>query len=357
MRMCEALATRAGPLELFCRREHPAHRDPFAHYGVRPCFRVRSVWMPQVPVLGRLGYTVLGLLRVVAAPRPHLVYARDPYLLGLLAALGLCRASSVLEVHQPPQDRLEHALMRRIFASPTFTRLVVISGALGERYRELFGDALGDRILVAPDAAVLSAEPGDNGRPPVGESGAHRFRLGYAGSLAPGKGIELIAKLAERMPDVTFEVLGGTPDEVRAWHGRCAAPNLRLRGFVPPAEVAPVLATCDALLAPYQSSVLVGPKRVDVARWMSPLKIFEAMATGRPILASDLPAVREVLRDGHNALLAPSDDPDAWVDRIRALQSDPSSGHKLAARARQDLARSHTWERRAQAILPAARPD
>ena len=66
---------------------------------------------------------------------------------------------------------------------------------------------------------------------------------------------------------------------------------------------------------------------------MSPLKIFEAMANGRPILASDLPAVREVLRDGHNALLAPPDDIDAWIDRIRALQSDPGLGAQ-ARRAR-----------------------
>ena len=86
----------------------------------------------------------------------------------------------------------------------------------------------------------------------------------------------------------------------------------------------------------------MGPKRVDVAPWMSPLKIFEAMANGRPILASDLPAVREVLRDGHNALLAPPDDLDAWVDRIRVLQSDPSIGEELAARARQDVGKRTT---------------
>ena len=182
------------------------------------------------------------------------------------------------------------------------------------------------------------------------------FTVGYAGSLKPGKGIERIAALAERLPDVAFEVLGGTPEEVRAWRARCS-PNFRLRGFVPPAEVAPALAACDALLTPYQPRVLVGPKRVDVAPWMSPLKIFEAMANGRPILASDLPAVREVLRDGHNALLAPADDLDAWVDLIRALQRDPSIGRELAARARRDVEQAHNWDQRAQVILAAALPD
>ena len=64
--MCEALSVHAGPLELFCRRERPVRCDPFAYYGVRPCFRVRSLWAPQVPVLGRLCYTALGLLRILA---------------------------------------------------------------------------------------------------------------------------------------------------------------------------------------------------------------------------------------------------------------------------------------------------
>jgi glycosyltransferase involved in cell wall biosynthesis len=67
--------------------------------------------------------------------------------------------------------------------------------------------------------------------------------------------------------------------------------------------------------------------------------------------------VREVLRDGHNALLAPPDDLDAWVDRIRALQRDPSMGRELAARARQEVEQTHNWEQRAQVILAAALPD
>jgi glycosyltransferase involved in cell wall biosynthesis len=357
MRMCEALAVHAGPLELFCRRQRLSQCDPFAHYGVRSCFRVRSLWAPQVRVLGRLCYTALGLLRVLALPRPRLIYARDSYLLGVLAVLGLCRAPTVLEVHQPPQDDLERALMRRIFADPHFARLVVISRALDERYRALFGDLLGNRIVVAPDAAALLPVPVGAAAQPCEPDRGRPFTLGYAGSLKPGKGIELIAALAERLPDVAFEVLGGAPEEVGAWRARCKVPNFRLRGFVPPAEVSPALAGCDALLAPYQPRVLVGPKRVDIAPWMSPLKIFEAMANGRPILASDVPAVREVLHDGHNALLAPPDDIDAWVDRIRALQRDPSIGRALAARARREVEQTHNWEQRAQMILAAVVPD
>ena len=319
---------------------------------------MRSLWVPQVRVLGRLCYTALGLLRVLALPRPRLIYARDPYLLGVLAVLGLCRAPTVLEVHHPPQDDLERALMRRIFADPHFARLVVISRALGERYRALFGELLGERIVVAPDAAALLPLP-------VGAAAQPSARGTAAG---PSHSATRAASSRARVSSGSRRSPSACPtSRSRCWEvlpRRCArgahAAKPRTSVFAASCRrrrSRPRSADCDALLAPYQPRVLVGPKRVDVAPWMSPLKIFEAMANGRPILASDLPAVREVLRDGHNALLAPPDDLDAWVDRIRALQRDPSIGRELAARARQDVEQAHNWEQRAQRVLAAALPD
>ena len=49
----------------------------------------------------------------------------------------------------------------------------------------------------------------------------------------------------------------------------------------------------------------------NLADWISPLKMFEYMAQGKAIVASDLPMLREVLRNGENALLCDSDDPAA----------------------------------------------
>jgi hypothetical protein len=287
MKMCEAFALHAGPVELFCRRERPSPRDPFAHYGVNPCFRVRSLWVPRVPVLGRLAYTALGLLRVLLAPRPRLIYARVPYLLGVLAALRLCRAPSVLEVHQPPQDPVERALMRRIFADPLFTRLVAISQAL-DAYRELFGEALAGRIVVPPTPRLC---PRLAPRTAAACGTRRSFTLGYAGSLAPGKGIERIAALA--LVCRTSSSRSWEAPEGCASAGALQSPELalsRFRGaFAGGAGSGALRRTARA----YQPSVRSGPARGDRSL-MSPLKIRRCARRS----ASDLPAVREVLRDG-----------------------------------------------------------
>ena len=90
---------------------------------------------------------------------------------------------------------------------------------------------------------------------------------------------------------------------------------------------------------------------VGAARWMSPLKIFEYMAHGKPIVATDLPVIREVLEHERNALLAPSGDLDAWEHAARRLVDDPALRERLGGRAREDFEAGYSWRARARAVL------
>jgi glycosyltransferase involved in cell wall biosynthesis len=79
------------------------------------------------------------------------------------------------------------------------------------------------------------------------------------------------------------------------------------------------------------------------------LKLFEYMAAGRAIVASDLPAVREVLTHGANAVLVPPGDPDALADGIRSLEADAPMRARLADAARTAVA-EYSWSRRAERL-------
>jgi glycosyltransferase involved in cell wall biosynthesis len=84
--------------------------------------------------------------------------------------------------------------------------------------------------------------------------------------------------------------------------------------------------------------------------WMSPLKLFEYMISGCPIVATDLPALRKHLKHGRNALLVKPDDPRALADAIRMVMNNMTDAMKLAQAARADVA-PYTWHNRARAIL------
>jgi glycosyltransferase involved in cell wall biosynthesis len=94
---------------------------------------------------------------------------------------------------------------------------------------------------------------------------------------------------------------------------------------------------------------LPNPRSAISSAFTSPLKLFEYMASGRPIVASDLPSLREVLRHEENALLAEPGNPQALVAGIQRIKDDAALGQRLAAQARADVAQ-FTWARRAERL-------
>ena len=168
--------------------------------------------------------------------------------------------------------------------------------------------------------------------------------------------MELIGALVERCRWARFHVIGGRQPEIEYWRQRTAgAANLQFHGFMPNGDVRALLATMDALIAPYQPRV-ISPMGQDIGQWMSPLKIFEYMASGVPIVASDLPVLREILRDRVNALLCGPTDVDAWAAALAELRDDAMLAADLACRAREELEAKYTWRQRARLILADLQP-
>ena len=107
----------------------------------------------------------------------------------------------------------------------------------------------------------------------------------------------------------------------------------------------------DILLMPYQEKVSIGVKGHDTAQWMSPMKMFEYMATGLPIISSDLPSLREVLQNKKNALLVSPSDPRAWCDALDCLSLDSELACRIGKKAYQDYKDKYTWGARARKII------
>jgi glycosyltransferase involved in cell wall biosynthesis len=99
---------------------------------------------------------------------------------------------------------------------------------------------------------------------------------------------------------------------------------------------------------PYQARVAASSGG-DISRYLSPMKMFEYLASGRVVLASDLPVLGEVLTS-ENAVILPGGEVEAWADAIRVLQAEPERRATLAAQARR-TAQRYTWQARATRIL------
>lgn len=220
--------------------------------------------------------------------------------------------------------------------------LVTITEALGQAMAERHGELAPSRVV--PDGCRLAE------RPPA-EAPPHPppARVVYIGQLYPWKGVDVLVEAMRDLEDVELVIVGGLPPEPdldrlrKLASDRSVADRVTFRGFVPPPGLAEERARADVFAVPLLDST--------TARlFTSPLKLFEAMASRRPIVASDLPSIREVLTDGANALLVPPGDPRALAAAIRRLASDPSLSRRLAAAAFEDV-KAYGWDRRAERLV------
>jgi glycosyltransferase involved in cell wall biosynthesis len=358
MRMCDALARIGHDVTLFARRN--GSDDAAAvlrRYAVSE--KVRLVLLGESnpphehnPPTLRAGYEknilypLLVRRALLGMPAPDLIYGRHLYT-SIMAALALPGVPFAFELHRVRGDRVGRLAERWLFKRCNFLGAAVISDALRADYRRLHSDLSCLHLFLARDAADeprVELYPRNLG----GRPAARRF--GYAGSLYPGKGMETVAALAERLPDADFHVVGGSKSDLATWTSRTShLSNVLYHGYVDNAHVPEYLAAMDVLLAPPREVTRSVTGR-DIARWMSPLKIFEYMAAGKPIVASDLPVVREILQDGLTALLVPPDDIDAWLIALRRLE-DSALASRLAASAQADLQERFTWTARARSII------
>jgi len=103
-------------------------------------------------------------------------------------------------------------------------------------------------------------------------------------------------------------------------------------------------------LMPYQKAVLHRQKKRETASYMSPLKAFEYMAAGKPIVASRLKVIGEVLEDRRNALLVPPDSVTEWAGAIQMLKDNEPLSRAIGERAHNDV-QKYSWDERVKKIF------
>jgi len=352
MKMSQAMAREGHEVTLVSKQgSHlPDVNDIFGFYNVEPVFEIEQAAFPKIE--GRSIIHAIAAAKAVHRLKPDLVYGRYVHACALTAWMGY---PTIFECHQPIWQigSIHHAFFEFLRRSSSFRKLVLITDALKEVYLDK-KDMDPRQIFVAHDAAE---DPGDIEPVKLEEARQDALQVGYVGSLYSGKGMEVVSEVAPSMPDIDFHVVGGTDDDIAKWRLRIDAENLYFHGFVSQEEVSRYMAALDICLLPNQRSVAVyGSDDLDIGRYTSPLKMFEYMSHGKPIIASNLPVLRDVLQDRKNALLCDPENPDEWKKALRSLEENECLQRRLGAEAQKDFEDRYTWQARARRVLKAFVP-
>ena len=363
METCHALAERGHDVWLIARPDtHTPQRDPYAYYGLsrHPRFVTELAPVKGPQFARRIGYLAFALGRAIGRDKPDVLFTRDLGVAALLARLprGL-RPPFVYESHgyapevaaelprliatarEPSRAKLKRLEAREALVWREAEGYVTITRALADRLLGALGSR--DNLAVVPDGVRLDAQRSWTPPPP-------QPLVGYAGHLYAWKGVDVLLEAIARVPGVRGLIVGGQEAEPDLARVRSRAHDLGIMdrveftGLVTPGAVPGFLARAQMLVLPNLPSTTS-------SHFTSPLKLFEYMAAGRPIIASNLPALREVLRDGENALLVEAGDAGALAGAIQTLAANPERGARLG-RAAFDEAQAFSWDRRAALLEP-----
>lgn len=353
MKTCQALSQLGHEVHLIVPEtgQHDNDTDLAAFYGLKAHFWIE--WLRSRSALHRYD------LAVESVHKARKLKADFTYVWFLQAGLAsvLAHLPVIIELHGPPEGTFGPSLFRLFLKVSGRKKMLPITHALARQLDERYqlDRSYPGLVQVSPNGVDLERytslpEPG-SARAQLGLS--PKLTVGYTGHMYLGRGMSLLLELARRFPQVNFLWVGGGPADVKTWNERLAGSNIMnviLTGFIPNCQLPLYQAAADILLMPYERSIS-GSSGGDSSSYASPMKMFEYMASRRPIISSDLPVIREVLNLS-NAVLCPAGDNEAWSEALAGLMFNEAKRKSLADQAWQDI-QGYSWMERARKALQA----
>ena len=352
MNMCKAFAENGLEVTLVVpKRNLPNQKDFFEYYSIPKIFKI--VKLPCIDIFLRSESKVVYWIRFISfyisariyiwRNATEILYSRDLYSACFFPGI-------VLEIHSFPKKI--SAFYKKIFLISS--KIIVLTSFIKKRFSQVEVDE--KNVYVAPDGVDLEVFehtvndinvpkniPGVNGED---------FVFGYSGTLktmGKEKGVADCIKSLQYLDNTyKFVVIGGEGIDIEYYKKMAEELNVSIRtifiGKVKYAEIPIYNKMCSVLVAPF-------PNIEHYAYFMSPLKIFEYMASKRPIITTTLPSLQEVLTDQKDAILIPPSDPKALSKAIMYLKENPEKARQIAQNAYEEVSEKYTWKKRAENIL------
>lgn len=346
-KMCEAFASQDVYVTLiYPFRKNQIKDDIFSYYSLKHNFKTKEIkknWAPDFYFPGFLDKTAFliksylsakALVHEALKENADIYYTRDEMVAYILDKK---EKNVVFECHKFSNNK------KRFYLH--FPKIVAISRGLKEDLVKC--GVKYANILVAPDGVDLKEFDipisKEEARKTLGLPQDKKIIV-YTGHLFEWKGAGVLLKVAQMIKDnILLVFVGGTKNDIEKFKEKSEhLNNILVLGHKPHKDIPAYLKAADILVLPNSAKEEIS------SRYTSPLKLFEYMASGRPIVASALPSIMEILNKG-NAVLAKPDDLDSFEDGITNVLDNTVFAENLAKKALEDV-QNYTWQKRAEKI-------
>ena len=340
MNTCSSLSKeKIEVLLLVPQRKNVVKDSPFDFYHLPRSFNIKKLPVIDLYPLRFIPESVSGFFSSISflvSARLYLFFFHYDILFTREDLSRFFFKNYVYEIHMPEQLKFGGFKPKKIIVISNHIKSVLLKKGFKEK-----------DILVSPDAVNLSMFQN------LDKLEARR-RLNlpkdkkivmYWGNFKAWKGIDTLAESVKYMRNYFIVMIGGTKDTdiARIRKMVTGENNVLVEGFKDQELLPTYLASADVLVLPNTA------KDENSRLFTSPLKLFEYMASRRPIVASNVPALREILNDS-NAMFFNPDDPKNLARTVELTLQDNLRAQNVANQAFKDVER-YTWDKRAKAII------
>lgn len=349
MKVCHALKELGNDLQLWIPEYEQGDWQELAHvYGLQTAFPVH--WLSFLPLLKQYDFCWRSVNKAC-------LWGADViYTWSLQAAVfALLRGKMVvMEFHDFPMGKFGPRLFHSYLASKnkklTLCTTRALANGLEEKYNYSF---LSDELQIAPNGVELERYQNLPKPAPARQTLGLKdgLTVAYSGHFYPGRGMDILLDLAKALPRINFLWMGGRDEDIAPWQKKLqnlSLNNVTITGFIPNSQLPSYQAAADILLMPY-SRAISGSSGGNIVNVINPMKMFDYLASGRVIIASDIPVFHEVLNNKNVVFCEPEKAAD-WIKAVKSLARDEKKRTAFGRQAKKDAAQ-YTWKRRAQTSL------
>ena len=347
MHVCQAFVMAGAEVTLVIpKRINQIKAEPFGYYNIERNFIIKKLpnldlilWIPKLGFWLQSFTFILSAFFYILTAQPEVIYSREE---GILYFLSFFRSNLFWEAHRGETSFLVRRLLKKCQG------IITISQGLKGLYISLGRDA--NEIFVAHDGVDVKEFDVNisqqEARQKLSLPQDKKIAM-YIGHFHEGKGAEILMQASRFLPaDIKVAIIGGEDVEVETL--KSVYPNVIFLGYHPYRELPMNQKAADVLVIPNSAKTEI------FSSYTSPLKLFAHMASDRPIVATGVPALLEVL-DENLAVLVKPDDPKDLADGIMKVVSDPALGKRLASAARQEV-QKYSWSKRAKNLISFIEP-
>ncbi|MFA6393952.1 MAG: glycosyltransferase family 4 protein [Patescibacteria group bacterium] len=343
MKMSEAFAKAGVEVELITGMKEADDEKIFFYYNIKNKFKIIKIPYFDLSAKGSSGLNFLiRTISFLLSARLYLLDKKYDLLYFRTSLAGLFFNNFYLEVHQlPGRIRGWH---KKTYKKAK--RIIVLTKYLKKELISIGVDSA--KIIVAPDGVDLEEFsldfPGNDAKKRLPLLPEKKIIV-YSGNIYyhDWKGVDVLLESLKYLENVICLLVGGDQAESKETNKRFGTDKVIMTGQLAHREVPSYLKAADVLVLPNKKG------NVTSEYYTSPLKLFEYMASGRPIVASDLPSLREILNNNNSVLINPND-PRALAEGIKKVLADQILAEKISARALSDV-KKYTWQKRAEKII------